>query len=107
VGLQRFPNPNGRMMESAGGCAFADETLATQSLKTSTGTLPELRRLIERTHLDVACDGRQVLDIDGRSIRRAPLSGQFLTLEFYCRKDVVAAKIDMLPASWKDLLQFA
>jgi hypothetical protein len=35
------------MMESAGGCAFADETLATQSLKTSTGTLPELRRLIE------------------------------------------------------------
>lgn len=47
VGLQRFPNPNGRMMESAGGCAFADETLATQSLKTSTGTLPELRRLIE------------------------------------------------------------
>jgi choline dehydrogenase len=27
VGLQRFPNPNGHMMESAGGCAFADETV--------------------------------------------------------------------------------
>jgi choline dehydrogenase len=27
VGLQRFPNPNGRMMEAAGGCAFADETI--------------------------------------------------------------------------------
>jgi choline dehydrogenase len=27
VGLQRFANPNGRMMESAGGCAFADETV--------------------------------------------------------------------------------
>ena len=27
VGLQRFPNPNGRMMEAAGGCAFVDETV--------------------------------------------------------------------------------
>jgi choline dehydrogenase len=27
VGLQRFPNPNGRMMETAGGCAFVDETV--------------------------------------------------------------------------------
>ena len=27
IGLQRFPNPNGRMMESSGGCAFADETI--------------------------------------------------------------------------------
>jgi choline dehydrogenase len=27
VGLQRFPNPNGRMMEAAGGCAFVDETI--------------------------------------------------------------------------------
>jgi choline dehydrogenase-like flavoprotein len=27
VGLPRFPNPNGRMMESAGGCAFVDETV--------------------------------------------------------------------------------
>lgn len=27
VGLQHFPNPNGRMMESAGGCAFVDETV--------------------------------------------------------------------------------
>jgi choline dehydrogenase len=25
VGLKRFPNPNGRMMESAGGCALVDE----------------------------------------------------------------------------------
>ena len=25
VGLERFPNPNGRMMESAGGCALVDE----------------------------------------------------------------------------------
>ena len=27
VGLERFPNPNGRMMESAGGCALVDETV--------------------------------------------------------------------------------
>jgi choline dehydrogenase-like flavoprotein len=27
VGLQCFPNPNGRMMEAAGGCAFVDETV--------------------------------------------------------------------------------
>ena len=27
LGLQRFPNPNGRMMEEAGGCAFVDETV--------------------------------------------------------------------------------
>ena len=27
VGLQRFPNPNGRMMEVAGGCALVDETV--------------------------------------------------------------------------------
>ena len=27
AGLQRFPNANGRMMESPGGCAFADETV--------------------------------------------------------------------------------
>ena len=27
VRLQRFPNPNGRMMEAAGGCAFVDETV--------------------------------------------------------------------------------
>lgn len=27
VGLQRFPNPNGRMMESSGGCAVLDETV--------------------------------------------------------------------------------
>jgi choline dehydrogenase len=27
VGLERFPNPNGRMMEAAGGCAFLDETV--------------------------------------------------------------------------------
>ena len=27
LGLQRFPNSNGRMMESAGGCAFIDETV--------------------------------------------------------------------------------
>jgi choline dehydrogenase len=25
VGLELFPNPNGRMMETAGGCAFVDE----------------------------------------------------------------------------------
>ena len=27
VGLQRFPNPNGQMMEAAGGCALIDETV--------------------------------------------------------------------------------
>src|SRR4029077_6829527 len=27
VGLQRFSNPKGRMMEAAGGCAFFDETV--------------------------------------------------------------------------------
>jgi choline dehydrogenase len=27
VGLQRFPNQNGRMMEAAGGCAISDETV--------------------------------------------------------------------------------
>src|SRR5215475_610922 len=27
VGLERYPNPNGRMMEAAGGCAFVDETV--------------------------------------------------------------------------------
>jgi len=27
LGLQRFPNSNGRMMESAGGCSFIDETV--------------------------------------------------------------------------------
>jgi choline dehydrogenase len=27
VGLQRFPNPNGRMMEAPGGCALVDETV--------------------------------------------------------------------------------
>src|SRR5262244_1200232 len=27
VGLQRFPNPNGQMMEAAGGCALVDETV--------------------------------------------------------------------------------
>jgi len=27
VGLRRFPNPNGRMMEAAGGCALVDETV--------------------------------------------------------------------------------
>lgn len=27
VGLERFPNPNGRMMEAAGGCALVDETV--------------------------------------------------------------------------------
>jgi choline dehydrogenase len=27
VRLQRFPSPNGRMMEAAGGCAFVDETI--------------------------------------------------------------------------------
>jgi choline dehydrogenase len=27
IGLQRFPNANGRMMEATGGCAFVDETV--------------------------------------------------------------------------------
>ena len=27
VGLERFPNPNGRMMEAPGGCALVDETV--------------------------------------------------------------------------------
>jgi choline dehydrogenase len=27
LGLQRFPNSNGQMMESMGGCAFIDETV--------------------------------------------------------------------------------
>jgi choline dehydrogenase len=27
VGLERFPNPNGRMMEAEGGCALVDETV--------------------------------------------------------------------------------
>ena len=27
LGLERFPNPNGRMMEAAGGCALVDETV--------------------------------------------------------------------------------
>jgi choline dehydrogenase len=27
AGLERFPNPNGRMMEAAGGCALADEII--------------------------------------------------------------------------------
>jgi choline dehydrogenase len=27
VGLKRFPNPNGQMMEAAGGCALVDETV--------------------------------------------------------------------------------
>src|SRR5262249_57373756 len=27
LGLQRFPNSNGQMMEGAGGCAFIDETV--------------------------------------------------------------------------------
>ena len=27
VGLERFPNPNGRMMEAAGGCSLVDETV--------------------------------------------------------------------------------
>src|SRR6516162_4224333 len=27
VGLERFPNPNGRMMELAGGCSLVDETI--------------------------------------------------------------------------------
>src|SRR5262249_58651834 len=27
VGLERFPNPNGQMMESVGGCALVDETV--------------------------------------------------------------------------------
>jgi choline dehydrogenase len=27
MGFERFPNPNGRMMEAAGGCALVDETV--------------------------------------------------------------------------------
>src|SRR5262249_14335815 len=29
VGLPRFPNPNGQMMEAAGGCALVDETVCS------------------------------------------------------------------------------
>src|SRR5262249_61786706 len=34
LGLQRFPNSNGQMMESSGGCAFIDETVRGGKRKT-------------------------------------------------------------------------
>ena len=77
VGLPRFPNANGRMMESPGGCAFVDETvcegrrrsifrsylyprMAEPSITVVTGALVA-RILFERrraTGVEFRCQGR-------------------------------------------------
>jgi hypothetical protein len=36
-GLQRFPNPNGQMMEAAAGCALIDETVRNGKRHEATG----------------------------------------------------------------------
>ena len=59
VGLPRFPSVNGRMMETAGGCAFVDETVRDGK-----------RRSIFRSYVYPLMDRRNITVLTGALARR-------------------------------------
>jgi choline dehydrogenase len=72
VGLQRFPNPNGRMMESAGGCALVDETVCGGR-----------RRSIFRSYVYPLMDQPNLTVLTGGLVRRILFRrGQAMGIEF-------------------------
>jgi choline dehydrogenase len=65
AGLERFPNPNGRMMESAGGCAFLDETVRNGK-----------RRSIFRSYLHPLMDQPNITVLTGALAARIVFDGR-------------------------------
>jgi choline dehydrogenase len=79
VGLERFPNPNGRMMESEGGCAFVDETVCSGR-----------RRSIFRTYVYPLMDQSNLTVLTGALVRRVLFQrGRATGIEFQYRGKVL------------------
>jgi choline dehydrogenase len=75
VELQRFPNANGRLMESSGGCAFVDETVYQ-------GT----RRSIFRSYLHPRTANTNVTVVTGALVTRVLFDRRRATgIEFHCQ----------------------
>jgi choline dehydrogenase len=75
AGLQRFPNANGRMMESPGGCAFADETVCEGR-----------RRSIFRSYLYPRLAGPNLTVVTGALVARILFERRRATgVEFRCQ----------------------
>src|SRR5262249_57498938 len=72
LGLQRFPNSNGRMMESAGGCAFIDETVRGRK-----------RQSIFRSYVYPIMDQPNITVLTGALVARIQFTGNRATgIEF-------------------------
>jgi choline dehydrogenase len=79
VGLERFPNPNGRMMDSAGGCAFVDETVCGGR-----------RRSIFRSYVYSLMDRPNLTVLTGGLVRRILFQrGRATGIEFQYRDKVL------------------
>ena len=74
AGLQRFPNANGRMMESPGGCAFVDETVYQGR-----------RRSIFRSYLYPRMATRNLTIVTGEATRILFERRRATGIEFRCR----------------------
>jgi choline dehydrogenase len=68
LGLERFPNPNGRMMEAAGGCALVDETVCAGS-----------RRSIFRSYVYPLMHRRNLTVLTGALATRVVFDGRRAT----------------------------
>ncbi len=82
VGLERFPNPNGRMMESAAGCAFVDEIVCGGK-----------RRSIFRSYVYPLMDQPNLTVLTGALARRILFHGRQATgIEFQYDGKVLRAE---------------
>ena len=82
VGLERFPNPNGRMMESTGGCAFVDETVCGGR-----------RRSIFRSYVYPLMAQPNLTVLTGALVRRILFHlGQATGIEFQYREKAIRAE---------------
>lgn len=82
VGLQRFPSPNGQMMEAAGGCSLVDETVRAGK-----------RQSIFRSYLFPIMDQSNITVLTGALARRILFDGRRATgIEFKYDGEVLRAK---------------
>src|SRR5262245_11647376 len=91
AGLQRFPSPNGRMMEGAGGWAFVDETVRAGKRRSIYRSYvypllaqPNLTVLTGATTTRILFDGRRASGVEfhyqGKSLRAEALREVVLSL---------------------------
>ncbi|HVI10959.1 MAG TPA: GMC family oxidoreductase N-terminal domain-containing protein [Candidatus Binatia bacterium] len=82
VGLERFPNPNGRMMEAAGGCSLVDETVRDGK-----------RQSIFRSYLYPLMDQSNITVLTGALATQILFSGHRATsVEFHYQGKTVRAE---------------